>query len=294
MDQTLDKFFCVNKFGGKKKNMTKELIAEELNSSNSSDDEIAEMEPKPYRSKKIPERFGDAGVLSSSDDDTGDNLSEGSQSDDSYVDDTHKRRVVHTVGQVAKKSKIDSGNVPSQTWMKSYDDEFDQLNRSIEGQLHIDDSVHCENDSNKKDAEEVNSIEISSQINIEMNSPAESKDDKQNDQTSVIEASDASVTPSTNNGNSNADRDLLIEILARVENIEKELMRNALPRYSAAANHDFQDDVTTVKPYDEFHTFLKSNRLPLTNADDMKLFENNLKDAEFKKAAVSINLKKFI
>lgn len=294
MDQTLDKFFSVDNSGGAKKSM-KKLGAKELNSSSSSDDEIGDMEPKPYRAKKIPERFGDAGVLSSSDDDTTNNSFEAIQSDDSYVDDSHKRRAAHTVGQAAKKSKIDSNNVPSQiSWKKNYDDEFDQLNKSIDEQLHIDGRTNCEDDSNKKDVEEINSIEISSKISTEMNLAAESKDDKQNDQTSVIEASNASVTPPTNNGNCNADRDLLIEILARVQNIEKTLMQNALPRYSAAANHDFQDDVTTVKPYDEFHTFLKSNRLPLTNVDDMKLFENNLKDVEFKKAAVSINLKKFI
>lgn len=256
-------------------------MSKSTSSSEESDsDGSVTMEPKPIRSQKKPERFGKTGNLTLSDDDSTNDPLLSVLSDDStddYIAEKHhpKRKIVHTVSKITKKSKINNSSTKSQiTWNENYDEEFDQLNKSVDEQLKIHENSNCENNYNNMNADGNSSMKNSSSCAVETISMANIKDDHQNDKTPALQ-------PSKSDVNFGMNSELLIEILARVRNIEDSLMRTG----SLA---DFKKNTENVNPFNEFHTFSKSNRLPLQNMDDLIKFGKNLNDTEFRKVAVSI------
>lgn len=46
------------------------------------------------------------------------------------------------------------------------------------------------------------------------------------------------------------------------------------------------NNIDKSNSFEDFHAFLKSNRMPLQNIEDTQLFETNLCDPEFRKVAV--------
>lgn len=242
---------------------------EESDSSCSIEGEYVEMEPKPSRSQKIPVRFGATGALSFSENGSNDSLQSlfSDDSTDEYVPaENPKRKIVHTVHQMTKKSKINDDNfLPKFSWNENYDVEFDQLNKSVDEQLSIHEDFIREIDVNGRNAEQKLSTVNSSVADVDH--------DQQKENTPTIEANKSDA-------NFSMDRQLLIEILARVKTIEDSIMKTG-----SLANVPVH--VNSVKPFNEFQTFLKSNRLPLKNIEDMNAFQENLDDAEFRKVAVS-------
>lgn len=272
------------------------------------------MEPKPNRKTKRPERFGETGALS---DDEQQNSFEEMLADDSSdefvivnqytgknrIVESQKRKILHTVDGIGKKNKPSSHKNPQQSqfpWDENYDDEFDQLNSSIEKQLSIcelNKSLKGEN-SNPKSFDQIfaqrkstESIDKSTSVglNLERDSDEKSTDRQRNS----IGVSDSGTGTNmginhsqshANNGDTrneylNDIRDMLVEVLVRVKNLEKaQLTRGTLPT----------DDGINKTSFDEFHTFSKLNRLPLRNEDDLNEFENKLNDEEFREIAVSV------
>lgn len=264
--------------------------AEESDSSNCSEFGSVDKEPKPIRTKKKPERFGELGALSLSDGGEKTDSFEEYLCDDSSDDyvaekDSQKRKIVLTISGTTKKSRVDSKFRQTQiSWGESFDAEFDQLNSSLEKQLKIREPIHDhdasnENGSNTKDTETAPIFpeEISTPHNAEMARAASTVSLKST--TSTISPASSTIslssTPSEN-------RDLLVEILARVRNIEEAMLQNGMLSSG-------KGPVENAKLADEFQAFLKSNHLPLNNINDLTTFERNLSDENFKKVAVGIN-----
>lgn len=239
---------------------------------------------KSVRMKKKTERFGETGTLTLSDDDDTNNSFERMLSDDSSdeykpenpIKDFHKR-IVHSVGHIdPKRRKVHHNDIQSKiSFDENFDDEFDEMNSS---------NNQLTNDSSKTNG----------QFNISVNL---NKNDTDRISDSIIESIPNGETNLRNVGNQkecemfltgesknidseNVNRKLLVEILARIRNIEDSMMK------SGCLLVGNKNNVEKGKSFDDFHTFLKSNRLPLQNIDDMNMFEKNLNDPEFKNVAV--------
>lgn len=247
------------------------------------------MQPKQSRKKKEPERFGDVGILS--EEDELNNTFERILSDDSIdeyiaeIPDKNalKRRVVHTTGRITKKKKGNNDDDHRKiSWGDNFDEEFDNLNSQTNHELTVHDreteQIPCDendNDPSGYDADhisvtgETRECVIENSINIDTNSI---KNDDYLD-TTVLNGLSSSVA-----GNNK----LLLEILARVRVIEESLMKNGS---LIGANNN---NISKGSSFEEFQTFMKSNRLPLQNIEDMASFEKNLFDSDFKKVSVRI------
>lgn len=284
-----------------------------MESDSSIDESNISMEPKPNRITKRPERFGETGALT---DDEERNSFEEMLSDDSsddfvlnqYIDknqigESQKRKILHNVDGISKKNKPSADEIHHSSqfpWDNNYDDEFDQLNSSVEKQLSIYESNRSsngENDLNENAIGQISAQQNSTEsihkptsvgLNIENDSDKKSTDRQQNSigvsdsGTGTKMGSDRSQSHSNNsdtrNEYLNEIRDMLVEVLVRVKNLEKaHLTRGTLP----------MDDGIDKTSFDEFHTFLKLNRLPLQNEVDLNEFENKLNDEAFREIAVS-------
>lgn len=257
--------------------------------SDSGDDSHVEIGPKPTRSTKKPERYGEAGSFVLSEEDENHDSYERMLSDDSsdeYVAEkaTDKKKIVYTTDQSAKRQRTETN------FAKNFDSEFDCLNSkrssSMQETVSISTDADFINGSDGTDADAipdgylngnnthngtnskiiVNTNEVSNHLDKDQSVCKTSQTPKD---CSVSEASKADV-----------NHKLLLEMLARVRVIENSLIRN---RSLCTINSNMDNG----NSFEEFHAFLKSNRLPLQNIDDMKLFEANLCDPEFKKVAVS-------
>lgn len=223
-----------------------------------------EMEPKSMRIKKKPQRFGEAGILELSDEADMENSFERMLSDDStddYVAEVEdpKRRVVHTI-RTAKKKKTEE-NIENID-VDNFDQEFDFL---------ISQTTHGQTDGNTdSNDEDLNGILVMEKTSTGTNSKSVN-DHKEHETLS-------------SRSNDDLNNKLLLEILVRVKVIEQSLMKSGALITT--------DDVDKGSSFEEYHTFIKSNRLPIKNIEDMTTFEQNLCDPEFRKVSVMSKLHK--
>lgn len=257
-------------------------INTELHSSHATTVSV-DMQQKTVRTKKQPERYGELGNLVLSDNEDLNNSFEAMLSDDStdeYKLEDHDRdlntnefrkRIIHSVARIdPKKRRVDrerlNAQLKTQMSMENFDDEFNEVNLSSKQSAECE-AAQCSSRKNKSNNENTDRIASKRMYESDLVIGADSK------------GIDNAKIGKTSKATGDLVPELLVEILARVRNIEEALMNtDSLPSNKEKAEKG--------NSFDEFHAFLKSHRLPLQDIDDMDIFEENLDNPEFKKIAV--------
>lgn len=201
---------------------------------------------KPSRCRKLPIRYGTRAKLDISDSTEGDFSADSSDNDFDPSTDVPSAKRPRAVASVSGQIS-NILDINNVSEELNFDEEFDEIKI---------DQISCSNGMSSSDNNHIPEVDIST-VKNPLNR------DCMVDGNLISELHKNTV-----------------EILARIAIIEKTLIKKG----SMAI-----DVIEDSKPYEfieKINSFSKSNRLPLTNIEDMKIFNENLGDQSFRKVAV--------